>query len=68
MKGHVKKIAENRWFIRISAGKHPISGKRIQKSLVVYGSRSDAERVLHDLRGQEYAGSLVSSAVTYKNR
>jgi len=64
MQGHVKKIAENKWFIRISAGKHPISGKRIQKSLVVYGSRSDAERVLHDLRGQEYAGSLVSSAVT----
>ena len=55
---------EGKWFVRISAGKHPISGKRIQKSLVVYGSRKDAEWVLHDLRGQEYAGSLVSSAAT----
>ena len=64
MTGHLRKINEGKWFVRISAGKHPISGKRIQKSLVVYGSRKDAERVLHDLRGQEYAGSLVSSAVT----
>ena len=64
MTGHLRKINEDKWFVRISAGKHPISGKRIQKSLVVYGSRKDAERVLHDLRGQEYAGSLVSSAAT----
>ena len=64
MTGHLRKINEGKWFVRISAGKHPISGKRIQKSLVVYGSRKDAERVLHDLRGQEYAGSLVSSAAT----
>ena len=60
MTGHMRKINEGKWFIRISAGKHPITGKRIQKSLVVYGSRKDAERELHDLRGQEYAGSLVS--------
>ena len=64
MTGHLRKINEGKWFVRISAGKHPISGKRIQKSLVVYGSRKDAERVLYDLRGREYAGSLVSSAVT----
>ena len=61
MTGQIRKTGNNKWFVRISAGKHPISGKRIQKSLVVYGSRRDAEKALHDLRGQEYAGSLVSS-------
>ena len=64
MAGHIKKTGEGKWFVRISAGKHPISGKRIQKSLVVCGSRRDAERALHDLRGREYAGSLVSSKAT----
>ena len=43
MTGHLRKINEGKWFVRISAGKHPISGKRIQKSLVVYGSRKDAK-------------------------
>jgi integrase len=64
MAGHLKKIEEGKWFIRISAGRHPISGKRIQKSRVILGSRRDAEKALHDLRSQEYAGSLVSSSIT----
>ena len=57
MTGHIKKTGEGKWFVRISAGKNPISGKRIQKSLVVCGSRRDAEKALHDLRGREYEHS-----------
>ena len=64
MTGHIRKIDEGKWFIRISAGKHPITGKRIQKSRVIEGSRKDATKALHDLRSQEYAGSLNSSNVT----
>jgi integrase len=64
MTGHIRKINEGKWFIRISAGKHPITGKRIQKSRVIEGSRKDATKALHDLRSQEYAGSLNSSNVT----
>jgi integrase len=64
MTGHIRKIDESKWFVRISAGKHPISGKRIQKSRVVCGSRRDAEKALHDLRGREYAGTLVSTNST----
>ena len=64
MAGHIRKIDEDKWFIRISAGKHPVSGKRIQKSRVVCGSRRDAEKALHELRSQGYAGALVSSTTT----
>jgi len=64
MTGHLRKINEGKWFVRISAGKHPITGKRIQKSLTVYGNRKDAEKTLHELRGREYSGSLVSSNAT----
>jgi integrase len=64
MTGHIRKINEGKWFIRISAGKHPITGKRIQKSRVIEGSRKDATKALHDLRSQEYAGSLNYSNVT----
>ena len=64
MTGHIRKIDEGKWFVRISAGKHPITGKRIQKSRVVSGNRTVAIKVLHDLRSQDYAGSLNSSNVT----
>lgn len=64
MTGHLRKINEGKWFVRISAGKHPISGKRIQKSRVIEGSRKDATKALHDLYSQDYAGSLNSSNVT----
>jgi integrase len=64
MAGHIRKIDQDKWFVRISAGKHPITGKRIQKSRVVHGVRRDAEKALHDLRSQEYAGLLVSSHAT----
>jgi integrase len=50
--------------VRISAGKHPATGKRIQKSLTVHGSRSDAKRALHELQAQRYAGSLLPSSMT----
>ena len=36
MAGHIRKIDQDKWFVRISAGKHPITGKRIQKSRVVH--------------------------------
>ena len=39
MTGHIRKIEEGKYFVRISAGTHPITGKRIQKSLTVYGNR-----------------------------
>lgn len=64
MQGHVRNLSDSKWLVRVSAGKHPISGKRIQKALVVYGSRRDAEKALHDLRGQGYSGSLVSSSAS----
>ena len=64
MTGHIRKINEGKWFIRISAGKHPITGKRIQKSRVIEGSRRDATKALHDLHRQDYAGLLNSSNVT----
>jgi len=64
MTGHIRKINEGKWFIRISAGKHPITGKRIQKSRVIEGSRRDATNALHDLHSQDYAGLLNSSNVT----
>ena len=64
MAGHIRKIDQDKWFVRMSAGKHPITGKRIQKSRVIQGSRRDATKALHDLRSQDYAGSLNSSNVT----
>ncbi len=64
MTGHLRNINEGKCFVRISAGKHPITGKRIQKSLTVYGNRKDAEKTLNELRGREYSGSLVSSNAT----
>ena len=64
MTGYIRKIDQDKWFVRISAGKHPITGKRIQKSRVIEGSRRDATKALHDLRSQDYAGSFNSSNIT----
>lgn len=64
MSGHIRQTGSNKWFVRISAGKHPVTGKRIQKSLTVVGSRSDAKRALHELQAQRYLGQSGSSSMT----
>ncbi len=64
MTGHIRQVGDNKWFIRISAGKHPITGKRIQKSQVIRGSRNDAKKAIHDLCGQSYSGIFGGTAMT----
>ncbi len=57
MSGYVRQTGNNKWFVRASAGKHPVTGKRIQKSRVVYGTRDDAKKALYELEGQRYLGT-----------
>jgi integrase len=64
MQGHLRQMSENKWFVRVSAGKHPITGKRIQKSRVVRGSRADARKALHQLGSQRLAGNISGTTMT----
>lgn len=64
MSGYLRQTGNNKWFVRVSAGKHPVTGKRIQKSRVVYGTRDDAKKALYELEGQRYLGATRISGVT----
>ena len=64
MNGHIRQTGSNKWFVRVSAGKHPVTGKRIQKSRVVYGTRDDAKKALYELEGQRYLGVSRASCAS----
>ena len=58
--GSIKWISENAWFLRYDAGNDPASGKRIQKSLVVHGTRKQADAKLADIISQIDKGTYVA--------
>jgi len=49
MKGHIKKLGENKYLVRISCTRDPLTGKRSQPSKVVCGTRKDADLALAKL-------------------
>ena len=49
MRGHIRKLGPDRYLVRISAGRDPITGKRQQPSKVIHGTRQDAELALAHL-------------------
>jgi integrase len=52
MKGSISRLGDGRWLVRVEAGRHPATGKRIQPSRVVHGSRRRAEEALDVLRDE----------------
>ena len=63
-RGHVRQLDEGRWLIRVSCGRDSHSGKRVQPSKVVHGSRRDAERELIRFQAEHlepHPGSITLS-------
>ena len=50
MSGHIRRLGQDRYLVRISCAWDPVTGKRSQPSKVVHGSRQDAELALAQLR------------------
>lgn len=49
MRGHLREIQKGKWFVRPSCGVDPVTGRRLQPSKVVFGTRQDAERAMLEL-------------------
>ena len=61
MRGHIRKLGPDRYLVRISAGRDPITGKRQQPSKVIHGTRQDADLALaHLIVENPNRGSLRS--------
>lgn len=50
MSGHIRRLGQDRYLVRISCAWDPVTGKRSQPSKVVNGTRQDAELALAQLR------------------
>ncbi|MCS7235321.1 MAG: site-specific integrase, partial [Armatimonadota bacterium] len=59
MAGQVRKRGERKWLVRVYLGRDPATGSRKWLSRTVYGTRREAEAVLHGLLRDRSLGQLT---------
>ena len=64
MSGSLRQHKPGSWLLRVDLGKDPISGKRIQMSRVVHGTRRQAERALDEFKVEVRSRGSVTSSMT----
>jgi excisionase family DNA binding protein len=64
MNGSIRQIKKNYWLLRVDQGRDPISGKRIQASRTLRGTRRQAEDALDELRLEVRARGTASTSMT----
>ena len=63
----VKEVRPGVFVFRMSLGTDPVTGRRIQERITVYGKKSDAVRRLKELEAEKVSWSHPSSAITLTN-
>lgn len=64
MSGSIRQIKKNYWLLRVDQGRDPISGKRIQASRTIRGTRRQAEDALDELRLEVRARGTAITSMT----
>jgi integrase len=62
--GTVRPLGNDRWLLRVSAGNDPLTGKRLQPSRVICGSRDEALRGLVNFQHEVLLGHVPHDKMT----
>jgi integrase len=72
MKGSIRRRAAGIWQVRIEVGTDPVSGRRLRRSVHVYGTLKDAERertaLLHSLQAGTYVDPARETVAEFFER
>jgi integrase len=64
MSGNIRQLKYGQWLVRVEAGRDPVTGRRIQKSKTVSGSKRDAKKCLQDLQAEVARTPIPSSTMS----
>jgi integrase len=64
MSGNIRQLKNGRWLARVEGGQDPLTGRRIQKSKTITGTRSDAKKVLQELQLEILRSPVPSTTMT----
>ena len=64
MSGNIRQLRNGQWLVRVEAGRDPVTGRRIQKSKSVAGSKRGAKKALLDLQAEVQRTPVPSSTMT----
>ena len=64
MSGNIRQLNNGHWLVRVEAGRDPVTGRRIQKSKSVFGSKRDAKKCLQDLQAEVARTPIPSSTMS----
>jgi len=64
MSENIRQLRNGQWLVRVEAGRDPVTGRRIQKSKSVAGSKRDAKKALLDLQAEVQRTPVPSSTMT----
>ena len=67
MTGTIRPHGKGQWLLRLSAGRDPLTGKRLQPAKVVSGSRSDAQRALLEMQHEMMKGQVSVSSLSVEH-
>ena len=62
--GTIRPHGKGNWLIRLSAGRDPMTGSRRQPSKVFTGTRSEAQRALHEMQTELLNGQVIVNFLT----
>jgi integrase len=66
MSGGLRQRQPGVWEVRLEAGRDPVTGRRLQISKSVKGSKRDAQRVLNELAAKADKGQYGGTATTFR--
>lgn len=64
MSGSIRRLKNGKWLVRIESGRDPVTGRRLQKSRTVDGTRRDARKALEELRREVLMKPVPTSTMT----
>lgn len=65
MSGGIRQLRTGVWEVRLEAGRDPLTGRRLQISRSVKGTKRDAQKVLNELAVEADKGRYVGTATTF---
>jgi integrase len=64
MSGNIRELKNGKWLVRVESGRDSVTGRRVQKSKTIAGSKRDARKILHGLQLEVSQNPISSSKIT----
>lgn len=64
MSGSVRELKNGKWLVRVEGGRDPVTGRRVQKSKTVAGTKRDTKKILQELQLEISRNPIPSSTMT----